>query len=370
MSFLRLQNLHKFFNEVQAVNGVNLEINEGEFFTLLGPSGCGKTTTLRLVGGLEEPDEGEILLGDGCLVSVSRGVFVNPDKRDMGMVFQSYALWPHMTVFENVAYPLKLRWMKRPVIREKVLAALELVGLSGLEDRPIPALSGGQQQRVALARALIFSPKVLLLDEPLSNLDAQLRDEMRRELKALQRRVGVTVLFVTHDQIEALSLSDRIGIMSKGKLEQVGSPEEVYHKPVTTFARDFLGKTFIILGKVVKLGDMVQIEPHGMADTPIWVNRSNIPSTVSGTLREGNEVVVSIRPDHIGVSGSTPNSNRNILPATLESVHFLGDRYEYTVAMGSDTRVLVLPASQVLKPGQKIFLELKTESLSLWPREM
>ncbi|MFB3062582.1 MAG: ABC transporter ATP-binding protein [Candidatus Binatia bacterium] len=370
MSFLRLQNLHKFFNEVQAVNGVNLEIKEGEFFTLLGPSGCGKTTTLRLVGGLEEPDEGEIHLGDGCLVSVSRGVFVNPDKRDMGMVFQSYALWPHMTVFENVAYPLKLRWMKRPVIREKVLAALELVGLSGLEDRPIPALSGGQQQRVALARALIFSPKVLLLDEPLSNLDAQLRDEMRRELKALQRRVGVTVLFVTHDQIEALSLSDRIGIMCKGKLEQVGSPEEVYHKPVTTFARDFLGKTFIILGKVVKLGDMVQIEPHGMADTPIWVNRSNIPSTVSGTLREGNEVVVSIRPDHIGVSGSTPNSNRNILPATLESVHFLGDRYEYTVAMGSDTRVLVLPASQVLKPGQKIFLELKTESLSLWPREV
>jgi len=370
MSFLRLQNLHKFFNEVQAVNGVNLEVKEGEFFTLLGPSGCGKTTTLRLVGGLEEPDEGEILLGDGCLVSVSRRIFVNPEKRDMGMVFQSYALWPHMTVFENVAYPLKLRWMKSREVREKVLASLDLVGLAGLEDRQIPALSGGQQQRVALARALIFSPKVLLLDEPLSNLDAQLRDEMRRELKSLQRRVGVTVLFVTHDQIEALSLSDRIGIMSKGKLEQVGSPEEVYHKPSTTFARDFLGKTFILLGKVVKLGDMVQVEPHGMADTPLWVNQSNIPSTVSGTLREGNEVVVSIRPDHIGVSGSTPNSNRNIIHATLESVHFLGDRYEYTVTMGSDTRVLVLPTSQVLKPGQKIFLELKAESLSLWPREM
>ncbi len=370
MSFLRLQGLYKKFNEVQAVNGVNLEINEGEFFTLLGPSGCGKTTTLRLVGGLEEPDEGEILLGDGCLVSVSRGVFVNPDKRDMGMVFQSYALWPHMTVFENVAYPLKLRWMKRPVIREKVLAALELVGLSGLEDRPIPALSGGQQQRVALARALIFSPKVLLLDEPLSNLDAQLRDEMRRELKALQRRVGVTVLFVTHDQVEALSLSDRIGIMSKGKLEQVGSPEEVYQKPITTFARDFLGKTFIILGKVAKMGDTVQVEPHGINDASLWIQQTNIPSTVLGSLREGSEVVVSIRPDHIGVSGSVPNSNRNIIPATLEGVHFLGDRYEYTVAMGSDTRVLILPTSQVLKPGQKIFLELKTESLSLWPREM
>ena len=370
MSFLRLQNLHKVFNNVQAVNGVNLEVEEGEFFTLLGPSGCGKTTTLRMVGGLEEPDEGEILLGDGCLVSVSRGVFVNPDKRDMGMVFQSYALWPHMTVFENVAYPLKLRWMKRPVIREKVLASLDLVGLTGLEDRPIPALSGGQQQRVALARALVFSPKVLLLDEPLSNLDAQLRDEMRRELKSLQKRVGVTVLFVTHDQIEALSLSDRIGIMSKGKLEQVGSPEEVYHKPVTTFARDFLGKTFIIMGKVTRMGDSVQVEPHGIKDATLSINQANIPSSVSGSLGEGSEVVVSIRPDHIEVSGSKSNSNSNVLPAILESVHFLGDRYEYTVSMGSDTRVLILPAAQVLKPGHKIFLELKTESLSLWPREM
>ncbi|NIO10631.1 MAG: ATP-binding cassette domain-containing protein [Deltaproteobacteria bacterium] len=370
MSFLRLQNIHKFFNQVQAVNGVNLEVNEGEFFTLLGPSGCGKTTTLRMVGGLEEPDEGEILLGDGCLVSVSKGVFVNPEKRDMGMVFQSYALWPHMTVFENVAYPLKLRWMKKPIIREKVHSSLDLVGLAGLEDRPIPALSGGQQQRVALARALVFSPKVLLLDEPLSNLDAQLRDEMRRELKSLQRRVGVTVLFVTHDQIEALSLSDRIGIMSKGKLEQVGSPEEVYHKPVTTFARDFLGKTFIVLGKVVQMGDPVHVEPHGMNGASLWINQSNIPSSAAGTLRDGSEVVVSIRPDHIGVTGSQPNSNRNVLPATLESVHFLGDRYEYTVAMGTETRVLVLPASEVLKPGQKLFLELKTESLSLWLREM
>jgi len=370
MSFLRLQNLHKFFNEVQAVNGVNLEVNEGEFFTLLGPSGCGKTTTLRMVGGLEEPDEGEIFLGDGCLVSVSRRVFVNPEKRDMGMVFQSYALWPHMTVFENVAYPLKLRWMKRPLIREKVLGVLDLVGLTGLEDRQVPALSGGQQQRVALARALIFSPKVLLLDEPLSNLDAQLRGEMRHELKSLQRRVGVTVVFVTHDQIEALSLSDRIGIMSKGKLEQVGKPEEVYHRPTTTFARDFLGRTFIVLGKLVRMGDPVQVEPHGMADTPLYVDQANIPSTFSGTLREGNEVVVSIRPDDITVSSSSPNSNRNVLHAKLESGQFLGDRYEYTVTMGSDTRVLILPASQVLQPGQKIFLELKRESLSLWPREM
>jgi iron(III) transport system ATP-binding protein len=267
-----------------------------------------------------------------------------------------------------VAYPLKLRWMKRPEIREKVLASLDLVGLTGLEDRPIPALSGGQQQRVALARALVFSPGVLLLDEPLSNLDAQLRDEMRRELKSLQSRVKVTVLFVTHDQIEALSLSDRIGIMNKGQLEQVGTPEEVYHKPETTFARDFLGKTFIIMGKVAKVGDTVEVDPDGMTNCPIWVEQGNIPSTVSDSLVEGADVIVAIRPDHIRVWDTVPNGKRNILQAKLDSVHFLGDRYEYTVSMGSDTRVLVLPASQVFKSGQPIYLELQSENLSLWPR--
>ncbi|HTM06756.1 MAG TPA: ABC transporter ATP-binding protein, partial [Verrucomicrobiae bacterium] len=179
MSFLRIENLTKHFGAVAAVNRVSLEIREGEFFTLLGPSGCGKTTTLRMVGGLEKPEEGEIHMGGRCLVSPARGIFVKPERRDMGMVFQSYALWPHMTVFENVAYPLKLRRVKRAEIRDKTRAALELVGLGGFEERPATALSGGQQQRVALARALVFSPAVLLLDEPLSNLDARLREEMR-----------------------------------------------------------------------------------------------------------------------------------------------------------------------------------------------
>src|SRR6266508_5943062 len=210
---IRVQGLVKRFGSVVAVNRLNLEIERGEFFTLLGPSGCGKTTTLRLIVGLEKPDDGEVYLAERCLVSVSQRTFVQPEKRNMGMVFQSYALWPHMTVFENVAYPLKLRGTNRSDIRTKVADVLGLVGLAGLEDRPAPALSGGQQQRVALARALVFSPKGLLLDEPLSNLDAQLREEMRRELKSLQRRVNVTVIFVTHDQIEALSLSDRIAIM-------------------------------------------------------------------------------------------------------------------------------------------------------------
>ncbi|TAJ92957.1 ABC transporter ATP-binding protein, partial [bacterium] len=275
MSFLRIQDLSKRFGEVLAVDGLNLEIREGEFFTLLGSSGCGKTTTLRMVGGLERPDAGEIYLGERCLVSHAQGVFVKPERRDMGMVFQSYALWPHMTVFENVSYPLKLRRVKGPVVRERTRAALELVGLGGLEERPATALSGGQQQRVALARALVFSPRILLLDEPLSNLDARLREEMRRELKALQRRVGVTVLFVTHDQMEALSLSDRIGIMNRGRLEQVGAPEEVYYRPATPFARDFLGKVFALTGKIVAVNDDgFDVELKDLAAPPVCVRAS------------------------------------------------------------------------------------------------
>ncbi|HEY2990234.1 MAG TPA: ABC transporter ATP-binding protein [Candidatus Binatia bacterium] len=366
MSFVRIQNLTKRFSEVLAVDRLSLEIREGEFFTLLGSSGCGKTTTLRMVGGLEKPDAGEINLGERCIVSQTRGVFVKPERRDMGMVFQSYALWPHMTVFENVAYPLKLRRMKGPVVREKTRAALELVGLAGLEERPSTALSGGQQQRVALARALVFSPRVLLLDEPLSNLDAKLREEMRRELKALQRRVGVTVLFVTHDQMEALSLSDRIAIMNHGRLEQVGAPEEVYYQPATAFARDFLGKVFALSGKIVDANDEeCKVQLRDLAAAPFCVRTSRPAGENAWT--PGKEVMVAIRPEQIALSSSTTGGKRNVLPVTLQASHFLGDRYEYTVAIGSESRVLTTPASQPLKPGQKIYLELDPDAITLWP---
>lgn len=368
MGFLQVRGLYKSFSDVLAVGGLSLDIEEGEFFTLLGPSGCGKTTTLRMVGGLEKPDNGEIHLGERCLVSQSQRVFVQPEKREMGMVFQSYALWPHMTVFENVAYPLKLRRMKRAQIHERVTESLALVGLQGLEDRAAPALSGGQQQRVALARALVFSPRVLLLDEPLSNLDARLREEMRRELKALQRRIRVTVLFVTHDQIEGLSLSDRIGIMDRGKLEQVGTPEEVYYRPSTPFARDFLGKTFALQGRVLEvLEGRLQVGLRGVTHSPLVIGLADLPST-GGSFAAGDEVMVAIRPEQIAIWTSVPDGRSNIVPATLEGVHFLGDRYEYTVSLGSETRVLISSASQVLKAGQKIFLELKQEGITLWPR--
>ena len=370
MSFLRIQDLYKTFDRVVAVNRVNLEIKEGEFFTLLGSSGCGKTTTLRLVGGLEKPDGGEIYLGSNCLASERQRLFIKPEKREMGMVFQSYALWPHMTVFENVAYPLKLRGIRGMAAEKKVAEVLALVGLGGLEDRQAPALSGGQQQRVALARALVFSPKVLLLDEPLSNLDAQLREEMRRELKALQQRVNVTVIFVTHDQIEALSLSDRIAIMKFGVLEQVGTPEEVYYHPATPFVRDFLGKTFLLPGKVVAMTDhQINVEILQVGVTPLAIQRSGLSAPGNGSPAVGQSVMVAIRPEKIAISGRALEGQSNMIQAHLQAVHFLGDRYEYTVQMGAETRVLVSPASQHLKAGENVFLELKSEGITLWPRE-
>lgn len=369
MSFLRIENLYKTFDRVVAVNCINLEIKEGEFFTLLGSSGCGKTTTLRMVGGLERPDGGAIYLGDRCLASRERKIFIKPEKRDMGMVFQSYALWPHMTVLENVSYPLRLRGVSRSQIRAKVAEVLELVGLAGLEDRPVPALSGGQQQRVALARALVFSPKVLLLDEPLSNLDAHLREEMRRELKALQQRVGITVLFVTHDQIEALSLSDRIAIMKFGLLEQVGTPEQVYFKPATPFVRDFLGKTFLLPGKVASVSEKeVEVEVQGVVASSLMVPRNNVISFTNGIPIPGEPTIVAIRPENIVISDQVYEGQENVMEGTLQATHFLGDRYEYTVTLGAETRVIVSPEARRLIQGGKVFLDLKRDGMTLWPR--
>ncbi len=366
MGFLRIRSLYKTFNRVVAVDRMDLEIREGEFFTLLGSSGCGKTTTLRLLGGLEKPDEGEIHLGDRCLVSRSQHLFVKPEKRDMGMVFQSYALWPHMTVFENVAYPLKLRGVKGREIRRRVAEVLGLVGLDGFEERPAPALSGGQQQRVALARALIFSPRVLLLDEPLSNLDARLRDGMRLQIKALQRRLAVTVLFVTHDQIEGLSLSDRIGVMHAGRLEQVGTPEEVYNRPSTPFVRDFLGNSFVLTASVAEVGDdAVKLAVNEFPESP----PVSMPvSSWRNTAHSGQEVVLAIRPEKIRLWSSVPEGKNNLLSTTLEAINFLGDRYEYTVKVGSENRVVVLPAFEGHRAGSRVFLELISEGISLWPK--
>lgn len=222
-----------------AVRDVSLEVADGEIVTLLGPSGCGKSTTLRMVAGLEAPDQGTIHFGARCVNDTAQGVNIAPDKRELGMVFQSYAIWPHMTVGENVAFPLRVRGVGRTEIRDRVARALALVGLAGMESRPAPALSGGQQQRVALARALIVEPRVLLLDEPFSNLDAKLREQMREELKILQERLRLAVLFVTHDRGEALGLSNKIAVMQHGVIQQCGAPRAVVETPANEFVRDF-----------------------------------------------------------------------------------------------------------------------------------
>src|SRR5438132_1297838 len=252
---------------VRAVDDVSFDVEEGELLVLLGPSGCGKTTTLRMIAGLEEPDAGDVWLGSRLVSSAARNVFVPTEKRNVGMVFQSYAIWPHMTVFDNVAYPLRVRRTPRAVISDKVDRTLDLLGLRGMESRPATQLSGGQQQRVALARAIVFEPRILLLDEPLSNLDAKLRVHMRLELKHLQQQTGLTSVFVTHDQAESMALADRIIVMNGGRIEQVGAPADIYERPRSRFVSEFVGSMNVLHAEVVEVG------PEAAGTLPITVRR-------------------------------------------------------------------------------------------------
>lgn len=250
MSECVIEGLSKQFGTTQVVDGVDLHVANGEFVVFLGPSGCGKTSTLRLIAGLESPTGGTIRIGGRLVSAPAQNIFVRPEERGIGMVFQSYAIWPHMTVFENVAYPLRVRRWRKAAIRDKVQQALDLVDLSGAGPRPATALSGGQMQRVALARALIFDPDLLLFDEPLSNLDLKLRERLRVELKALQRRTGITSIYVTHDQAEAVELGDRIVVMQGGRVVQIGQLVELYQQPRTRFVAEFIGSANIGGGSV------------------------------------------------------------------------------------------------------------------------
>lgn len=362
--FLRAQGLAKRFGPVKAVDLVGFEVEQGEILTLLGPSGCGKTTTLRIIAGFERPDQGEVEVEGKPLVSVPRRICLPPEKREMGMVFQSYAIWPHMNVFENIAYPLRLRRIKRSLIHERVEAVLELVGLSGLENRSAMLLSGGQQQRVALARALVYSPKILLLDEPLSNLDAKLREQMRMELKSLQQRLSITVIFVTHDQIEAMTLSDRIVVMRQGRVEHMGSPEEVYEQPQTPFVQEFIGRVIWLEGEVVDSGwQEVLVALSGQAGAQIQCEKTD------GEIRPGDSVVIAIRPEEVSLASEREGNGFNQVPCLLERAVFLGDRYECHLRYGEKT--FSLPASRSLpfSQGQKICLKLSPGSARIWRKE-
>ncbi|WP_089942052.1 ABC transporter ATP-binding protein, partial [Candidatus Entotheonella palauensis] len=241
MARVEVRGLTKHFGSEVAVAGIDLSAPEGHFVTLLGPSGCGKTTTLRCLAGLERPDAGEIYIGDQCVAAPRQNIWVPPEKRNIGMVFQSYAVWPHLTVFDNIAYGLRVRGIGRSEIAKRTQETLDLVGLSGFADRYATQLSGGQQQRVSLARALAYNPSVILFDEPLSNLDAKLREHMRLELTRLQQRLGITAVYVTHDQSEALVMSDTIIVMNHGRILQQGAPEAIYAEPASRFVADFVG---------------------------------------------------------------------------------------------------------------------------------
>ena len=360
---LELSEITKCYGNVTAVDRLSFALAPGEFFTLLGPSGCGKTTTLRLVAGLEEPDAGEILLNDVPVASSKQGIFLPPDKRQMGMVFQSYAIWPHMTVFENVAFPLRVRREAAQSLRRKVNEALDLVGLAGLEERGATELSGGQQQRVALARALVYTPTILLLDEPLSNLDAKLREQMRAELRALQRRLKLSVLYVTHDQSEAMTLSDRIAVVRQGRVEQIGAPVEIYETPATSFVGDFLGRSVVLEGKVrLRKGE------EGFSVEFPGDGRLSLGEGRRGGFAEGEAIRVLSRPEDIRILPIGP-AGPNQLKATIDDVAYLGDRLEYAVRAAG--RTLSLPAGKQERypAGAEIRLAFDPARLMLLPSE-
>jgi len=331
---LRIEGLcTEYVNElgqpVKAAQNISFSVPEGHFFTLLGPSGCGKTTTLRSIAGLERPREGEIAVNETIVYSGKRGVFVPPNRRGFGMVFQSYAIWPHMDVFSNAAFPLRVGAARysRDELERKVIRVLEAVQLDHLRDREATKLSGGQQQRLALARAIVMEPKLLLLDEPLSNLDAKLRARMRFELKRLQRELKITTVYVTHDQSEALALSHEIAVMNEGRIQQIGPPRDIYERPHNQFVADFVGMTNFVDGTVLAR----EADGEYAVQTEIGAVRSHAIEA----LAAGDAVVLSIRPEDVLLSEREPDGGVNVWHGRVDQKVFLGDTVDFEVKIGS-----------------------------------
>jgi ABC-type Fe3+/spermidine/putrescine transport system ATPase subunit len=355
---LEFRDVIKRFGTVTAVDRVSFSIQSGEIFTLLGPSGCGKTTTLRLIAGLEEPDDGEIFVNGVAIAAPRRNIFVAPDKRQMGMVFQSYAIWPHLTVFENVAFPLRVRRESTATIREHVHHVLETVGLAGLDDRGATALSGGQQQRVALARALVYAPSILLLDEPLSNLDAKLREQMRFEIRALQKKLQLTLLYVTHDQTEAMTLSDRIAVIRRGRFEQLGCPAELYEAPATSFVAEFLGRTVSFEGRITKNGANCRIDLVSDGGRIVFKNEPG------SSFSDGESVCILTRPEDIEILPGGELEN-NQLAAKIQQADYLGDHFEYHIQTPGSTFVLPASKKQRYSVGASVRLNFDPDRVTL-----
>jgi iron(III) transport system ATP-binding protein len=346
MPGVTLDDVSKDFGAGRAVDGVSLAVTDGRLITLLGPSGCGKTTTLRMIAGLEANDTGRIAIGDRVVSDASAGVFVAPERRDIGMVFQSYAIWPHMTVAANVAYPLEVRRRPSSEVRERVRAALRLMQMEHLAERAATRLSGGQQQRVAIARALVFQPRVLLMDEPLSNLDAQLRLEMRLELRALQQRLGITTVYVTHDQEEAMVLSDEIAVIHAGRVLQVAAPEAIYTRPANRTVAAFFGAPNLLPARVAAVqGETARLDGDG------WGGWCRVPPAT----RVGDALTVVVRPEVIrfdGAAGSDGIAWRGVVRQRV----FHGARSVYTVESGSLHLTVDAPPDRVLATGREVAL--------------
>ncbi|MBD3207490.1 ATP-binding cassette domain-containing protein [Candidatus Bathyarchaeota archaeon] len=349
---VNLENITKRFGEVIAADQINLEIEDGEFFTFLGPSGCGKTTTMRIIAGLEYPTEGKIFYDDKDVTQLPS------HKRNTGMVFQNYALWPHMTVFDNVAYGLRVRKVSDEEVRNRVQEALELVHLGGLGDRFPNQLSGGQQQRVALARVLVINPDILLLDEPLSNLDAKLRVEMREEIKEIQRELGITTIYVTHDQEEAMAISDRIAIQNYGAIIQVGTPRDVYNKPIDLFIATFIGKGALLEGQVIKCNDEnIEVKVNGIRIEGI--------KTCTEELNEGDRVACVLRPEKFSIT--QPDIPYNVIEGELEWSAFLGPVTEVKLNLGQSTIFIDAPSSLRAESGEVLKVYLPKEDTIILP---
>jgi iron(III) transport system ATP-binding protein len=341
------------FGALTAVDSVDLAVESAEFVTLLGPSGCGKTTTLRMVAGLEHNDTGSIAIGGRVVSDAAAGLFVPPDRRKLGMVFQSYAIWPHMTVFDNVAYPLSVRHVAKAEITARVMAALKLVEMEAYAERPAPALSGGQQQRVAIARALVFEPEVLLLDEPLSNLDARLRAQMGDEFRALQRRLRITTLYVTHDQEEAMALSDRVVVMDRGRALQVGAPEDVYRRPASRTVAAFFGTPNFIEARVTACrangrDHLLTIEGAGTQGD----------CRAGDAYRPGDQVLVMIRPEDVTLGAAGQLS----WAGTVVDGIFRGPRRTLTVESRGRRFTVECPATRAASVGDAVTLSVDSDN--------
>ena len=338
MSEVRIEHVFKRFGDVTAVSDFDLTVKDGEFVSLLGPSGCGKTTSLRMIAGFERATEGEIYIGDHCVSSHIKNTFVPPEKRDIGMVFQSYAVWPHMTVTENVAYPLKIQKVPKEERAARVAEMLKLVHLDEYGSRYPHQLSGGQQQRVALARALVMRPGLLLLDEPLSNLDAKLRESMSFEISSIQKELGITVIYVTHDQSEAMTMSDRVVVMSRGVIQQIGTPYEIYRNPANKMVADFIGLVNFVEGEVQ--GDRVYISGTGVS----FPNTSGITGSAT----------IAVRPENITMSRTS-----GTIEGTLVHRFYLGDAVDYRVQCKHHViRVIVKGAElKEFTDGEKVYLD-------------